>query len=61
MFHKLLEIQQTADLLSAVDFQLWMNTWNGELEDFMKFAKKKCHKFKSCRIEWNPAVGIWLK
>jgi len=61
MFKKLLEIRESSDLLSVANFQLLMNRWDVELEDYMKSAENKCHKFKNCHIEWSPAVGIWLK
>ena len=31
-----------------------------ELEQFMKVAKKDCHKFKQKDIVWPPYAGVWL-
>jgi len=43
---------------AAVTQILSNNKWDGEVEDFMERAEKKCHKVKSCILEWSPAVGI---
>ncbi len=60
MFCKLAQIRIIKNELSVGDFLRLMNKWDGELEDYMKAAEKRCNSFKQCYIEWSPDFGLWL-
>jgi hypothetical protein len=45
LFHKLLQMGPNLDSLSEAQFLVRINKVNKELEEFMKAAKKDCHKF----------------
>jgi hypothetical protein len=60
IFKKLLTVDKESDGISPATVQLRMNKVDSELEQFMKSAKHKCHKYKRTHIEWSPYAGVWL-
>ncbi len=61
LFHKLIRIGCNLDALTKAQFLVRMNKVDKELKDFMKFAKKGCHKYIGGYIEWCPETGVWMK
>jgi hypothetical protein len=49
------------DSLSEAQFLVTINKVDKELEDFMKAAKKDCHKYIGGHIKWCPETGVWMK
>jgi hypothetical protein len=60
IFKKLLTVNKESDGISPATVQLRMNKIDSELEQFMKSAEHKCHKYKRTHIEWSPYAGVWL-
>ncbi len=60
IFKKLLTVDKDSDGISPATVQLRMNKIDSELEQFMKSAEHKCHKYKRTQIEWSPYAGVWL-
>jgi hypothetical protein len=61
LFHKLLQMDCDLDSLSEAQFLVIINKVDKELKDFMKAAKKDCHKYIGGHIEWCPKTGVWMK
>jgi len=61
MYERMKEIYDMAGVVSASEFQVLINKWDTDLEQYMKAAEKRCRKILSNRIPWSPIVGMWLK
>jgi hypothetical protein len=46
--------------LTTDDFTQLIDSWDGELTQFMLHLESFCSKFMMGHIEWSPTVGLWL-
>jgi hypothetical protein len=42
------------------DFTQLIDSWDGELMQFMLHLESFCSKFMMGHIKWSPTVGLWL-
>ena len=60
-FEKLEFLQQNQVNMSAVEFQLMFNQWDGEVTRLMLGLEKCCNKFRDGSIEFSPVIGLWIR
>ena len=60
-FEKLEFLQQNQLNMSAVEFQLMFNQWDGEVTRLMLGLEKCCNKFRDGSIEFSPVIGLWIR
>jgi hypothetical protein len=60
MFHCMDLVIRHTKFLTTDDFTQLIDSWDGELMQFMLHLESFCSKFMMGHIKWSPTVGLWL-
>jgi hypothetical protein len=60
MFHRMDLIIRHTEFLTKDNFTQLIDSWDGELTQFILRSESFRIKFMMGHIEWSPTVGLWL-
>jgi hypothetical protein len=60
MFHRMDRIIRHTEFLTKDNFTQLIDSWDGELTQFMLHLEPFCSKFMMGHVKWSPTVGLWL-
>ncbi len=60
MFHRMDLVIRHTKFLTKDDFTQLIDSWDGELTQFMLHLEFFCSNFMMGHIKWSPTVGLWL-